>query len=89
MREANDPLLVVPDCLGGLDDPLKFCARSPTGTQFIERGAFSYAAALPTVEQAYNAHRPVYAALCSGTDDPWYVLRQFEGARRGLVAVAQ
>jgi hypothetical protein len=87
VRQSNDPLLVFQDCLEGLDDPLKFYARSATGTQLIFRPTFSYAAALPAMTQAYDAHRPVFAALCTGTDDPWYVLKRFEGPRLGLVAV--
>jgi hypothetical protein len=89
VRHSNDPLLVFNDCLGGLDNPLKFYARSPTGSELVVRGAFSYPAVQPAMQVAYKEHRPVYAALCTGGTDPWYVLRQYEGPRRGLVPVAQ
>jgi hypothetical protein len=89
VRHANNPLFVFQDCLGGLDNPLKFYARSATGTQLIVRSAtFSYAAVQPAMQVAYQAKRPVYAALCTGTNDPWYVLRRYEGPRKGLVPVA-
>jgi hypothetical protein len=79
---------VFQDCLGGLHDPLKFFARAATGTQLVVTGAFSYAAVQPAMQQAYAAHRPVYAALCTGTNNPWYVLRQYRGPRQGIVPVA-
>ena len=88
VRHSTNPFFVFNDCLGGLDNPLKFYARSPTGTELIARGAFSYAAVQPAMQQAYKSGRPVYAALCTGSSDPWYVLRQYEGPKRGLVPVA-
>jgi hypothetical protein len=87
VRESNYPLLVFQDCLGGLHDPLKFYARAATGTQLIFSPTFSYAVALPYMTEAYQAQRPVFAALCTGSDDPWYVLKRFEGPQRGLVPV--
>jgi hypothetical protein len=88
VRHSTDPLFVFNDCLGGLDNPLKFYARAPTGSELIVRGAFSYPAVQPAMQQAYKSGRPVYAALCTGTKDPWYVLRQYAGPKRGLVPVA-
>jgi hypothetical protein len=85
VRHAENPLFVFQDCLLGLDEPLKFYARSPTGTQLVVRGEFSYPAVQPAMEAAYKEHRLVYAALCTGTHDPWYVLRQYAGPKRGLV----
>jgi len=89
VRHSNNPLFVFNDCLDGLDNPLKFYARSPTGTELVQRGVFSYPAAQPAMQQAYRSGRPVFVALCTGTNDPWYVLRQYEGPKRGLVPVAQ
>jgi hypothetical protein len=89
VRHSTDPLFVFQDCLGGLDHPLKFYARSATGTELVVRGAFSYPAVQPAMQAAFSGRRPVFAALCTGTSDPWYVLRQYEGSKRGLVPVAQ
>jgi len=89
VRHSTDPLFVFQDCLGGLDNPLKFYARSATGTELVVRGVFSYPAVQPAMQAAFKEGRPVFAALCTGTNDPWYVLRQYEGPRRGLVPVAQ
>jgi hypothetical protein len=85
VRHANDPLLVFNDCLSGLHNPLKFYAQSATGTELIVRGAFSYPAVQPAMQVAYKSGRPVFAALCTGVTDPWYVLRQYEGPKRGLI----
>jgi hypothetical protein len=89
VRDSVNPLFVFQDCLGGLDNALKFYARSPTGTELKVVGAFSYPSAQPAMQAAYSVRRPVFAAICTGTPDPWYVLREYEGPERGLVPVSQ
>jgi len=87
VRHSSDPLLVFQDCLGGLDNALGYYARVGTGTQITVKSGttFSYPALKPAMQAAYAQGRPVFVALCTGTSDPWYVLRQYLGPRKGLV----
>jgi hypothetical protein len=90
VRHTSDPLFIFQDCLGGLDNALGYYARVPTGTQItIPAGtAFSYPALAPQMQAAYARGRPVFAALCTGITDPWYVLRRYMGPKKGLVPAA-
>jgi hypothetical protein len=86
VRHSSNPLFVFQDCLGGLDNALGYYAKSGSGTQItIPAGPFPYATLKPQMQAAYAKGRPVFAALCTGTSDPWYVLRQYVGPHKGLV----
>jgi hypothetical protein len=87
VREAADPLLIFQDCLGGLHNPLGYYARTNRGTA-ITVTRFNLAEQRPAMESARAQKRDVFAAVCTGRPGPWYVLYQWMGPARGLVAVS-
>jgi hypothetical protein len=85
VHEAVDSLLVFQDCLGGLHNPLTYYARTGSGTS-VSVSQFNLVAQEPAMEAARKERRPVFVALCTGRAGPWYVLDQWEGKAKGLVA---
>jgi len=81
LRNAPNPFLVFEDCLGGLHNPLKYYARSRSGSELVVN-RWEPAAIRPHVEAARAEGRPVFLARCT-YGDPFYRVTTLRGQLKG------
>jgi hypothetical protein len=84
VRNADNPLFVFEDCLGGLHNPLRYYARASDGEEVLVP-KFDFAQFRARFIQTARQGRESYVALCTGAGGPWYVLERYDRRSRRLV----